>query len=236
MNKPVVFVLDDDAVLSQVLAARLSKYGCKPVSFSSGEAALEAIESQSPALILLDLDLGEGMTGFEFLKRLRQIRGPEVAVIIISGDQKSSRVAHAIELGANDYLVKPPLRWDFEEILARHLEAPGLAPAEPPTFRMVRRGRKKASLAFGMRIEAVTSGGFLLLADHLPRKGATFHLQGPELQKILPGTEKVLVVLTASTTRQLPDRRVFELNVEIDPSQGDALALLEEFMSRQPSR
>jgi DNA-binding response OmpR family regulator len=111
---PVVLLVDDDAAIRRSVAEGLELEGFAVVPASGGRAALAAVESVSPAVVLLDLAMPD-LDGLEVLRRLRE-RGDDLPVCILSArDEVGDRVA-GLEAGADDYVVKP---FALEEVVAR---------------------------------------------------------------------------------------------------------------------
>ncbi len=100
-----IFIIDDDAVMRDSLAAMLEAHNYRVVSFASGESFLRHWDSPAQACLLLDIQM-PNMTGLDLLKTLRT-KGDQTPVILIAG-----RVTEAIEaqgggLGAVAVLEKP---------------------------------------------------------------------------------------------------------------------------------
>jgi DNA-binding response OmpR family regulator len=109
-GRTLVLVVDDEPVFMRVVTSLLESDGHAVVQATDGESALAAIERQAPDLIILDVEM-PGMNGLELLTRLR----PRVAVpvIVVSvRDTESDRVI-ALDLGGDDYVVKPFLLREF---------------------------------------------------------------------------------------------------------------------------
>jgi DNA-binding response OmpR family regulator len=87
------------------------------VSAASGEAALEAVEEQTPDLILLDLQL-PGMDGYEVCERLRDEPATELVPVIMftTAETASEARAKGLPLGVNDYVTRPVVK---EDLIAR---------------------------------------------------------------------------------------------------------------------
>src|SRR3954466_15081423 len=97
-------VVDDDESMARYLSSYLSKrYEVSTVG--SGEEAIRMFRVYDPALVLLDMAM-QGLTGNETLERIKQIK-PEVAVIVISGQNDPDLIFRASKLGADDYVQKP---------------------------------------------------------------------------------------------------------------------------------
>ena len=100
-----VFVIEDDPVVSRVLAAVLRKGGFRPLVFATGNAALEALESEDPDVVCLDVLLPDA-SGEAVLLRLRSQR-PDVPIIVLSGQESVTRAVDIMKLRPFDYFVKP---------------------------------------------------------------------------------------------------------------------------------
>ena len=100
-----VFVIEDDPVTSRLLAAVLRKGGFRPVVFSAAKAALDALESEEPAVVCLDVLLPEA-SGEAVLLQLRSQR-PDLPIIVLSGQESVARAVDIMKLRPFDYFVKP---------------------------------------------------------------------------------------------------------------------------------
>jgi DNA-binding response OmpR family regulator len=112
--RPVVLLVDDDAGIRRSVGDGLELEGFEVVPASGGRAALAAVESVTPAVVLLDLGMPD-LDGLEVLRRLRGA-GNDIPVCVLSArDEVDDRVL-GLEAGADDYIVKP---FALEEIVAR---------------------------------------------------------------------------------------------------------------------
>ncbi len=103
-SKNRILIVDDEAAVRNVFAARLEKqYECVPAS--NVQEALILLAEQQFDLALLDLQM-PGMSGIELLRKMVK-DFPDVAVIIVSGIGRGQRVIDALRTGAFDYLIKP---------------------------------------------------------------------------------------------------------------------------------
>lgn len=106
-------VVDDDAKHQNLLREYLTEYGVEVLSFMSGIGVLEAIRSESPDIVILDIVL-PGKDGFEILGEIR--RSSSVPVIMLSAHGEDTDRIVGLELGADDYLPKP---FNPRELVAR---------------------------------------------------------------------------------------------------------------------
>jgi two-component system, OmpR family, response regulator MprA len=109
-----VLVVDDDHSLRRMLERSLLAEGFAVQAVADGGAALAAIERSAPDLVVLDVTL-PGMDGLAVCRRLRD-KGIGLPVLMLTArDAVADRVA-GLEVGADDYLVKP---FATEELVAR---------------------------------------------------------------------------------------------------------------------
>jgi two-component system OmpR family response regulator len=138
MSAPILIV-DDDPHIRELLAFALVKAGFSTREAEDGEAALAAVEAEAPALVVLDINMPR-LDGLEVCRRLRA-RGDTPILFLSSRDDEIDRVL-GIEMGADDYVVKP---FSPREVAARvaailRRAAPREAPAASEASR-ISRGR-----------------------------------------------------------------------------------------------
>lgn len=99
-----ILVVEDDLSLADVVAFTLRRAGYRVAVVHDGLAAVEALEREDPALVLLDLNLPR-LDGFTVARRIRQ-QG-DTPIIILSVRDSDEDVVAGLELGADDYVTKP---------------------------------------------------------------------------------------------------------------------------------
>jgi len=113
MAGELVLVVDDEANIVELVRAYLEKEGFRVEEASDGPAALEAVEKHRPDLVILDIMLPE-MDGWEVCRRIRSFS--QVPIIMLTArDAEVDRIV-GLELGSDDYLVKP---FSPRELVAR---------------------------------------------------------------------------------------------------------------------
>lgn len=99
-----VLVVEDDLALSDVVGFTLRRAGYEVATAYDGLAALSAYESESPDLLILDLNLPK----LDGLSVCRQVRAQgKTPIIILSARDGDEAVVKGLEMGADDYMVKP---------------------------------------------------------------------------------------------------------------------------------
>lgn len=113
MAKQKILIVDDDNNIAELIFLYLTKecFECQIVN--DGEAALSAFSSFQPNLILLDLML-PGIDGYQVCREIRQ--RSNVPIIMLSAKGEVFDKVLGLELGADDYIIKP---FDSKELVAR---------------------------------------------------------------------------------------------------------------------
>ncbi len=112
-NKHTILVVDDEPSIVDVLLYNLEKSHYRVLIARDGVQALKIAQEISPDLVILDLML-PGMDGLEVCRALRK-EGDIPIIMLTARDEEVDRVV-GLELGADDYVVKP---FSVRELLAR---------------------------------------------------------------------------------------------------------------------
>jgi DNA-binding response OmpR family regulator len=99
-----VVVIEDDPSISELLQLYLAREGYQVYAAAFGAEGVEAVRVHCPALVVLDLMLPDG-SGFEFLKTIRGFSQSPL-IILTAKDAEQDKIL-GLELGADDYMVKP---------------------------------------------------------------------------------------------------------------------------------
>jgi len=110
---PLVLVVDDEADIRDLAAAYLRRDGFRVAEAADGTSALSSAAARPPDLVVLDLML-PGIDGWEVCRRLRRESSVPIIMLTARGDPVDRVVG--LELGADDYVVKP---FDGRELVAR---------------------------------------------------------------------------------------------------------------------
>jgi two-component system, OmpR family, response regulator len=109
-----LLLVEDDEQLARALQQALRQQGFAVDHLTAGRQALLAIETNSADLAILDLGLPD-MDGIEVLKRARQQKQRMPILVLTARDSTTDKIT-GLDLGADDYLVKP---FEMDELLAR---------------------------------------------------------------------------------------------------------------------
>ena len=175
MNPPQILLVEDEPAQREILAYNLAAEGFAVMQASNGEEALLLVAEAAPDLILLDwmMPLVSGLEVCRRLKMRPETRG--IPVIMLSARSEEVDLVRGLEMGADDYVIKP---YSLAELMARlraHLRRVRPAAAgvvlewgdialDPGTHRVLRAG---AALKLGPT-------EFRLLAAFLEKPGRVF--------------------------------------------------------------
>jgi DNA-binding response OmpR family regulator len=109
-----ILVVDDEPRLVRLVSEILKAAGYRVISAANGKAATETVALEQPDLVLLDVLLGAGQTGYEVCRSIREFS--DVAVIMLTAKATEADILAGFEAGADDYLTKP---FSAKELLAR---------------------------------------------------------------------------------------------------------------------
>ncbi len=109
-----VLIIEDDEVIAQGMARHLSAAGFDPVCVNRGDLGLQRLRFENPDVCVLDLMI-PGIDGWRVLETARS-EGLGTPIIVVSARGTEHDRVHALEIGADDYLVKP---FSMKELVAR---------------------------------------------------------------------------------------------------------------------
>ncbi len=112
-EKQRIMIVDDDVHIAELISLYMTKDGYETKEIYDGKEALAALPSYNPHLILLDLML-PGMDGYQVCAEIR--KESKVPIIMLTAKGETFDKVLGLELGADDYVVKP---FDPKELVAR---------------------------------------------------------------------------------------------------------------------
>ena len=127
-----VLVVDDETAIADLVSTALRYEGFETATAGDGRAALEAVESFRPDLVVLDVMLPD-LDGFEVQRRLGD-RGVRVPVLFLTARDATEDKVRGLTLGGDDYVTKP---FSLEELVARIRAVLRRAQGAAPTERLV---------------------------------------------------------------------------------------------------
>jgi DNA-binding response OmpR family regulator len=122
-----ILIVEDDNVIADGMARHLAAAGLDPIVVGRGELGLARLRFENPDVCVLDLMLPE-LDGWKLIETARS-EGIGTPIVVVSARGTEHDRVHALEIGADDYLVKP---FSMRELVARVIAAArrGVRPAE----------------------------------------------------------------------------------------------------------
>lgn len=217
-RKGDILIVEDEEDIVRLLAFHLEKEGYHVRSTGSGYEALEMVYERLPDLIVLDIMLPE-IDGLEICRRLRgNVKTAAVPILILSARKEEFDKVLGLELGADDYMVKP---FSVRELVAR-------------VRAMLRRFEQKQEPEKPPEEEALSVGGVTLYPDQhrvtvAGRECALTHKEFRLLHLLMANAGKVL-------TRELLLDKVWNYEVEVDTRTVDVhIRYLRQKVENDPS-
>jgi two-component system response regulator ResD len=130
-----VLIVDDEPTIAEVVSRYLEHAGYRTRIAADGQQALDAVASQRPDLVVLDLML-PGIDGLEVMRRLRDQDRERIGLILLTARGEESDRVIGLRLGADDYVVKP---FSPAELVARVdavLRRVDTSPAQEPAMEL----------------------------------------------------------------------------------------------------
>ena len=176
MGKSTILLADDDEMIVDVLRHQLEREGFAVLATGNGLDALSLARSHTPDLVLLDVMM-PGMQGWEVCRELRRESAVPILMLTARGEEMDRVLG--LELGADDYVVKP---FSFRELLARiranlrrsALAQPAVETADdrPETIGPLGIDRRRHQITRHDEIVALTQREYDLLLALLDANGA----------------------------------------------------------------
>ncbi|MFQ6058462.1 MAG: response regulator transcription factor [Anaerolineae bacterium] len=168
---PKVLVVDDEKNIVELARLYLTKDGYEVIRAADGEEALKKVKAQAPDLVILDIMLPK-VDGWEVCRRLRQA-GDDVPIIMLTARSDDVDRIVGLELGADDYVVKP---FNPRELVARvkavlRRYQAGLKPAKVITLGDLRLDQERREVRVKDELITLRAKEFDLLAYLAQNRG-----------------------------------------------------------------
>jgi CheY-like chemotaxis protein len=188
-----ILLIDDDVEFGNVLAAFLKRMGVRLERTATVPDFAAIVRQNLPSVCLIDLNINGLLAGFALVTGLRRKYGSDLPIIVISGNEDPASISHAIECGADDYIVKPIDPQIFNAKvgrfvkLAKTIVEPDFVPAPPGGF--------PGSLEYSVSFKGLDELGIRVISPHFICKGAPTTFSGAYISKIFPQKQKVLATV-----------------------------------------
>lgn len=115
-----VLIAEDNKPISLLLARVTEEAGFGAIIAADGETALRLFQQRQVDMVILDVQL-PGLDGFRVAQQIRNLAGPDLPIILISGNSGEAWQQQAEDVGANLFLSKPIRPSRFTELLNQYL-------------------------------------------------------------------------------------------------------------------
>ncbi|MDJ0706537.1 MAG: response regulator [Leptolyngbyaceae cyanobacterium MO_188.B28] len=174
-SRPTILIVDDETSIRSVLATRLGMVGYEVLTAGDGETALDIFHNSAPDLVILDVMLPKG-DGYSVCKAIRSVS--DAPIIMVTALANLADRITGLELGADDYIVKPfsvkELEARISSILRRFQPSPRSALTSPKVMcvRELQINDDKRQVYKGEQLICLTEIEFKLLKLLAHRSGA----------------------------------------------------------------
>src|SRR5207248_9301896 len=150
---PRLLLVDDDPMIRKVLQRSLAA-SFQVTALASAEEAIAEVRARPYDVVLSDVHL-QGMSGVEFLRRLRE-QDLDLPVLLMSGEPQLDAAIRAVEYGAMRYILKPFNMVELQQVLARAVSLRRLGEARRRSVDLL--GEKALAAGDRAGLEAVVDG------------------------------------------------------------------------------
>lgn len=229
--RPLAAILDDDQDFLRLVKVIFQKMGFTVVIATTVAELSAELVTAKPELMLIDLNFDGEMIGFNLVRKFRHELGPKVPIFVISALSEFQAIAHALEVGANDFIVKPIDKHIFATKVSSYFNLTDVA-QNKLFYRSVPNGGEDAKVSLSLEVEAIDELGIRFISKHLLSKGATFWIDGEFLKEIIPWAETLLVQVTSTWVHQ--DGIHYGAYVEFDPTKAEELRAVRQWLLKNP--
>ena len=205
-----ILVVDDQSSVRQLLQEYLTEQGYRVITATDGQSAIYTARHDPPDVILLDIMMPR-MDGYQFLRQYRQER--QTPVIVITAREEETDAVLGLELGADDYVIKP---FRMRELVARIHAVLRRKDEAPDRFEILRTGEiildeKTHTVTVQGQLVSLTPIEFALLGIFMRSPGRVF--SRTDLVDLL--TDSTFTGLDSTLNVHIRNLR---LKIEPDPS------------------
>jgi CheY-like chemotaxis protein len=195
--RKTALVIDDDAFFRKAAEAILKYFRITPYVTDNLDEFLYLSIRKNPDIYLIDLHLGEAGSGLTLIETIRQNRGNDPLIFVISGSEDPKLVAHSIELGANDYFLKNLDKSYLASKLSRYIVTEEISNFKAP-YIDVPQHLTPAIIQMEFQIQEVDEIGVILISKHVFGKGTTLELDGPIIREMTQSSQNITVTVTST--------------------------------------
>jgi DNA-binding NarL/FixJ family response regulator len=191
--KSLVLSISSDHSFRPMIELVLSKFGMSVKSTSDPKNFLDCASRLKPDLYLIDFNPAE-MMGFELIEAIREI-DPAMPVVIVSDASDKRTISHALELGADDFIVRPLDRAMLVSKLSQFITTEQLTEELSGSLTLPK-GTTSGRITIEVNVQEIDELGIKFMSPHLFPKGTVLRIKVALFSKMGLKTDQCLVVVT----------------------------------------
>lgn len=227
-QKPKALIVDDDIVHQQILDAVLRKLGFDTVVCNSSIEFVKLLKQENPSLCIVDLNIEQLGSGFMIVQAVRKVMGHAIPIIVVSGVYHNDAVLRALELGANDFIVKPIDRTILATKITRFVKTDALLGAKANLYNLPD-GGASAEIALKFKLCEIYEDGVLLSGPNLLTKNVSFYFDSTLFHRITGFAHPFLV--TVVDGRMDPQTKIYTHYCRFTQVSSEFLGAIRKFLA-----
>ena len=183
MKKKLIYIIDDDEDILELMKKIFLKLDMEVETFLSTNDFILRLKQRIPDLCFIDLNLGVHIgAGFQLIQAIRKKISEKIVLIVISSRDTAEDTALAIEMGADDYIIKPIKPALIEQKILQYLSSPDddLLPMIP-----VPQEFRACTLLLEYYLYHLNENGFIILTPHFIPKNTVIEFNNGTLIEIM---------------------------------------------------
>ena len=223
-----VLAIDDDLDFQNLLKVKLTAPDFDLTIVSEPETFLSHLRKGNFDILLIDLSLGaHPLKGLELVSQVRELF-PTLPIVVLSGNTSQKVIANALELGANEFQIKPAdfksLQLKMKELVRGHeVYEQNQISSEALTL------NKSFLLSVKLNLKTVTETGFITVGETYVAKGAQVRFSSPLIKEIYGVDE----IEGHANGFEVQKDGTYLTNFEISPEKKDLAIAVKKWLSDQ---
>lgn len=206
-------VVDDDLDFRSLIRVHLRQLRIDADIVATPNEFLAKLNTNEYQFCLIDLKMSGADLGFDLISKIRTSIGALLPLFVISSSGDYASIAHAIELGATDFITKPIDREILATKIAKFIPSREISQNALTLF-PVPAGGAPIEVSLEVIVRAVDEFGFELESPHLFSKGRVVSLSGPTIEGITGRAEPISATIV--NTRAAPGLETYLADAEFD--------------------
>lgn len=197
-RRPLILSVDDDKYITIQLKSMFKKLDVELVSFDNPADFLKELNKREPDLCLVDLNIDTAGVGFVVVQAIRKVLDPRIPIILLTSEGGQESISHGLEIGANDYVVKPIDTVNLIERVLPYLKKSQNEDHSRKQLKMIPVDLREIEMNLELRVKKVDELGLTLEGKFLLAKGTVIKASGP-IWKLFTGSENPGVLCVCSS-------------------------------------